>query len=523
MSIVLFWGLALTQIALPGLYYDEALDAVPAVQLVQGQPVEAARDAVLRLGPVQLPLMVMEYVGPLNTYLLVPLFELASISTLTLRWLPVAGGAVTIALAFALARRAFGEWTAVVAALLLATHPSFLFWTRQGIHVTSLMAPLALGALAALWWAGERRRLWLWGLGGLLLGLGLTAKLLFLWFIVALAALGPAARALALRRRPPSTLVPGPKGLLAVVAGLLVGTAPLLLYNVLTQGTLQALAASRAVTPNGVDNSAYLSNLVTRLDNLRTLLDGSSFWYLGGIYHQRLLPWAVLVAAALAVAAILSQRTSPGERARLGGLLGLMALVYLQSGVTISGLWATHYYLLLPFALSLVAWAIGQPARGLRGGVLASSAVLAVLLGANLWTDLRYHRALAQTGGQRAHSDGIERLAEWLEDRPDRPVYALDWGMRTSVYVLTGGRVSPVEIFQYAPEPLPSFRDWLYGALHTPGALFLFRSPDMTAFHRWEHFQRWTTEWGLVPVLETTVTERNGTPLYFVYSVRPAP
>jgi len=60
---------------------------------------------------------------------------------------------------FIWSRRLIAIWVvghyAAEAALLLAAHPSFVFWSRQGIYVTSIMAPLALGGL--LWQFGLKK------------------------------------------------------------------------------------------------------------------------------------------------------------------------------------------------------------------------------------------------------------------------------------------------------------------------------------------------------------------------------
>ena len=63
---------------------------------------------------------------------------------------------------------------------------------------------------------------------------------------------------------------------------------------------------------------------------------------------------------------------------------------------------------------------------------------------------LRYHQALAVSGGNGSHSDGITELARYLAvTAPSAPI-ALDWGMDAPLRYLTGGRVNPVEVFGYA-------------------------------------------------------------------------
>ena len=61
LALGLFLPLSLYQLELPGLYYDEALDAVPAMQLVLGQKLDLVRNAGLSIGGYVLPLMSMDY------------------------------------------------------------------------------------------------------------------------------------------------------------------------------------------------------------------------------------------------------------------------------------------------------------------------------------------------------------------------------------------------------------------------------------------------------------------------------
>ena len=69
---VIYFGLSFYQINLPGLHYDEAFEAVPAMQLLRHQPVATFRYAGLALGERTFPLMTQDYIGALNTYAALP-------------------------------------------------------------------------------------------------------------------------------------------------------------------------------------------------------------------------------------------------------------------------------------------------------------------------------------------------------------------------------------------------------------------------------------------------------------------
>ncbi|NUQ39074.1 MAG: glycosyltransferase family 39 protein, partial [Caldilineales bacterium] len=191
LPLALFLGLALYQLALPGPNYDEAVEAKAAVQLLGGQPVEAHRQAVARVGGRSLPLMIVDYVGALNTYALLALFKLGGVSVITLRLWPVAVAAAILWLTYRLAQALAGPRAALLAALILAVHPSFLFFARQGIYVTNTTIAFMLAILLALWrLAGDGRLRWWYG-AAFLAGLGLWAKFIMLWPLAALAILAP--------------------------------------------------------------------------------------------------------------------------------------------------------------------------------------------------------------------------------------------------------------------------------------------------------------------------------------------
>ena len=200
-GLLAFLALASHQLELPGLNYDEAFDAVPAMQLLLGQAVETPGGSGLRLGATTLPAMVMDYKGVVHTYWALPFLWALGINTFALRISCLFLSLLALAATHRVARQLFDGWVAAGTVLLLAANPSFVFWSRQGVLWTSAMLACGMGALAALvGFVRDRRAHRLW-LGAFLLGLGLSAKLAFFWFPVALGVLGVAAAACGMYRR----------------------------------------------------------------------------------------------------------------------------------------------------------------------------------------------------------------------------------------------------------------------------------------------------------------------------------
>ncbi len=356
-ACAVFLLLALYQLHLPGLYYDEAWDAVSTMHIVQGTPVELDRGAHISLFGRQWPLMLDDYQGIISTYLLVPFFLIGGISVTSIRAFPILSGVIAIVLCYFLARAWFGRGAARIAVLLFALSPSWIFWSRIGVYVVAEVVPFTLGALLAFtaWWRAPRGKNGLLYLGSFLMGLGLATKLLYIWPILAVLACYVLlhGRALWARRgqglralRPAWLRESGRAGLsqrriAAVLAlGVLffcVGSFTFLAFNWQTHGTYLKIRGSATQTEYGTNNTTVMPNLWEEVDRFKVLLDGSYFWFQtaadhpGGplpVYADVLAPLGFTLAAIGLLAAAIwllpgKEPTAwPARRAVGGALLG---------------------------------------------------------------------------------------------------------------------------------------------------------------------------------------------------------
>ena len=194
-------------------------------------------------------------------------------------------------------------WTGAIAALLLAASPAFVFWSRQGIFVTNVVVTLAVATVwAGLRWlrTGRTRTFYLMAV---LAGLGLWAKLLFVWVLGAmlgvalvgwlLSRLGRIDFGLRILERPARHRL---RTLLIAFAFFLAALSPLLLFNQQTGGTFRSVFGNLGQSYYGVQNAAFLDNLAVRLGQIGVLLRGDFLWYLGGPFAN---DWALWLAAAI--------------------------------------------------------------------------------------------------------------------------------------------------------------------------------------------------------------------------------
>jgi len=425
----------------PGPYYDEVIQAVPAAQMLsrEGQPPRVPGMESVRLLGRWVPVWTQSYMGALKSQVLAPVFALFGATPRTLRCTTLALGLVGVLLCMLFAARLLGPGGAAVLGALLALDPSFLFVSRHDWGSFALSLVARGGALLALSTALPEGRRGLAFAGGLCVGLGVYNKIDFAVFAaataLAAAAVAPGAvRALAGPRRPAA---------LAAAAGALAGAAPLLVK--LPELVLTTRAAFARAGPAA--DGAWSEKLTT----LRTLLDGSHFERLilaGGRFDQLaevegaaagVFP-AVLAAAALflAVRAVLLARRGRAEPVELFALLA-PALVATGLLLTPRAVRIHHWLNLYPLPQLLVATAAVAAWRA-RPGALRAAARGAVVLGlgaalaGHLRADLHTLDTLRATGGKGRWSDALGELARELP--PDTTVVSLDWGFHAPLRFL---------------------------------------------------------------------------------------
>jgi hypothetical protein len=530
---LLYLALSLYQINLPGLHYDEAFEALPALQLLRGQPVTTFRNSGLLINRQLYPLMTQDYIGALNTYGALPFIALFGPTPVALRLMSILVGLLTLNLTYLVTRHlARNQWAGLAAALLLAVDPTFIFWNRQGIFVTAITA--GIGLAATLCWlyrleGGGRR----WSVAGaFLLGLGLYAKLLFLWLIVALLGTVILLRLPGwlkdsafthLKQRPSKNWL---GEILWIGAAFCVGCWPLLVYNLQTGGTFLSVTQNAATSFYGVNNLAIGPNLAERLNQFVVLLNGSHLWYLGKTITNPI-P-AVAMAISLICTLITVFGASPhfekkGFSASQTALLPLLVIVLLilASIGTVSALWITHFAVLMPWpaiALALSGWLVtGGRSHRLRLKSPLLRGLLWVGLGLVVVTNwvsvVRYHIALGQSGGLSSHSDAIYDLSAWLVARPPGPVVAMDWGLAAPVTYLTNGQVTPTEVFGYVWQPDQALTGRLNDFISQPATLYLWRAPDEIIFDRSPEFKALYRPQNLEETIEAAFYEQSGRPL----------
>lgn len=541
LGLLLYLLLAFHQLGLPGLHYDEAAEAgVNAMELLTGGQVTAFRQVTFTLFGRAWPLMVQDYIGALNVYLAWPLLALTGIGVPNLRLLSLLAGLAALIL---LERALSTYWQLIqppsarrdderrrgnppislaglLAVWLLAISPSFVFWSRQGIFVTNLTEPLVFWSIwqGLQWWrTGHRLALIACAFAA---GLALYAKLLAFWVLLPFALLLGLCWLWARRHAEPLVPALAIGDLLFAGCAFFVPLLPLLIFNWQSGGTLTRITDNVTQSYYGVNNLDLLHNGWVRGGQLWQVLRSEQFWYLGGSYANLLAPW---LAVGLLAWAWLQYRQ------RILAPLVLLLLALSCSLFTVSDLFITHYALIQPVAIGVVALAAALCLAGLSVGssrwrVLGIASLLGLWLLLDLANTLRYHTALARSGGLADHSDASYHLAYHLRYNGLGAPIALDWGFAASVRYLSEGTVQPIEIFGYENFSAPDdeFLARLQPFLANPDNVYLLHAAGATVFAgRREQFFAEATRLERELLLEQTFSQRDGTPLYELWRLVP--
>lgn len=550
--VACFLSIALRQLDLPGLYYDEALDLTPMLDIIRGAPTPLLRGIGVTIGSYTWPVMLMDYMGSLNGYVTLPFMLVLGPGVVAARLSPILFSAVTIVLAYAIARAWFGRTAGLVTALLLAVNPSFIWFSRQGITVTSIMTVFSLGSWLLLdrWRRGiagsdqsrqiARRVHPVLLAAGVLLGLGLWAKIIFIWWIALLGVMG-LVWFLTLPRPVVAAARGGRLNLLTcllpaapwVILGFLIGAAPFVYFNLagLAQGqppaTIDLLFRSLLQpTQYGVDNSNLAANLNKRLQDFAVFLNGSYFWFLAPVPYGNVYAVPAFLGAAIAGSALAFRRP---EWRKWVALMACIAAYLPISAFTVSDLWATHFFLLFPLPQMAVAvaavWLAEAVAQRLFHeqrfpraalGALLVIALIALPLSRDLWVNAQYHEQLGIMGGSGRFSDAVYKLAAYLDREGIVEPVALDWGIERNVRVLTGDRVRPVELFGFSAEADDTFRQRAQEMLAERSRRYIVLWDQFAVYNRRSVFTQIAQGMGR-DVVETFIAhERSGLPVYIV-------
>ena len=428
-----------------GLYYDEAFLAQQARDFVEpdragGHPASVRS---LEIAGRPFPVRNAAYLGSLKSQLLIPAFAAGGANVRVLRATTLSIALIALLLAMLWAARLFGNATAVIMGALVASDPSFYFYSQfeWGPFTTNFLCRTA-GALAVLiaWQThSSRRAIFSAAMGGLILGLGIYSRADFALILVA--------AGLALLISQPDVVRRAWQekrgAVLAGTLGLILTSLPMLFASVELWNTSQVIQGR--------------GDLNFRFEVLRHVLDGSQFHRVlitGGLFEQT--PdastsgsWLGPIGIAAAVILgwnLASESRKEGRTARNDPRLFLLltAGLLMTAMLALPGAVRAHHQLnVLPLVQLIVAcaaldlWKGDFPPflqRWVRVGVVLTLGALMLGSGSVI---LGTRAEIAETGGRGRFSAGLTELATRLDAQPDARIVSLDWGFHEPLLFLT--------------------------------------------------------------------------------------
>jgi hypothetical protein len=448
---LVFAALELVLIPLAGVQDDEVLFTSPLF-------LPAFTPYTLAVLHHHLPLMVFPYTGALKTYLYWPILHLFGSNAYSLRVPMVVAGVLTILGFYDFAKRIAGIHASLLAALLLASDPSFLLpdtfdWGPVALQHLLLVAGCCLIA------RGNLRSSFF------VFGLALWDKAVFVWPLAGLGAGALAAYLPEIRQA-----LRDKRRIAEAALAFVIGASPLIVYNI----------QSRSET---VRSTAHFSleRLPLKVHELDLALNGSGlFGFVAaresegnpkpaistgarfttwihdrlGDRHSDLFP----VAVAIALLAAPFWWRSPVRKPALFAIVFSIVTFAFMAVTRDAGEAVHHTILLWPMPQLLVgaalaalcpppmplpnghgSVALSEPralASGFFSFVLASILVLSNLLVLN-----QYIFQLDRYGAHGNFTDAIYPLAEDLRAAPAEHIYVMDWGLTETLTFLGRGKL----------------------------------------------------------------------------------
>jgi len=506
-----------------GMYNDEALFAWPWYQ-------PRGELFALHVGHTRLPLMLINYLGTLKSWIYRPIFRWFGTGVPVTRIPALLAGVASLWLFYLLLRRVAGARAANIGCGLLAADAIYLLTSCFDWGPVALQHLLLVGGLLSLVRFWQERRELLLAAGFFLLGLAAWDKALAVW---SLSGFGVAAL-ITLPRQIREVWTTRRLGVAA--AGFALGALPLIVYNVDTGlGTFQGTVvyeANRLPTKvfemTATFNGSGLFGWMTANERNTPRPHAPQGWFenasanlasVAGNPHESLLLYAFGAALLLAPLA-----RGPDLRA-IGFALITMAVAWCQMLFTANAGAAIHHTILLwPLPLLVIGVSFASASRRLgRAGVPVLAVVLVVVTGSGLAVMNQYYAEMVQYGGAQSWSDSIYRLSDYLKGMSAPAMFCVDWGILDSLRVLNHGKLPLLNLELPGDDSSPEARQYMVKMIATPANIFLAHTPSMEFTAGADaRLSKFADTAGYRPDMLTVISDSYGRPSLEVYRFLPS-
>jgi Dolichyl-phosphate-mannose-protein mannosyltransferase len=400
------------------------------------------------VGGNEIPVMLINYLGALKTWLMHPVLDLWAPGRISLRLPMMLAGALTLWLFFALLDRTLGRAAAWIGTLLLATDPSFLLIEATDFGFVALQFLFKLGALLLLLRFHREGRVRDLAIAFFLIGLALWDKAVFSWVLIGLFAGALAAFPKELRSHCSW------RNVTIAIGSTIAGALPLVIYNI-----ARPLETIRSSVKLGQEPILAKAQILWRtidgyvLFGFLTSIDSGPQPGAPRHWYQTLsLKWGdwtghphhdlMLIAFAVAVLALGALWKTDARKPMLFGITVCVITWFMMALTNGAGAAAQHVILLWPFPAMVIAAALSRAQRPL---VLGGTAILCL---ANLAVTNNYYADLVRNGPAIRWTDAVDPLNRYLLDLHPDQIYIADWGYWETLNLLSQGDlpVAPADV-----------------------------------------------------------------------------
>jgi hypothetical protein len=518
-----FFAISTINIIEPGLYYDEINFGNAALGNIDGSFVAAQ----VQLGHINIPLMLMKYIGAIKSWIFALIFFLFGVSPATIRVPSMIIGGVALILMYLLVRKLFDRKLALLSLLLTATDPSYIFQMRLDWGPVALMMLFKLGSLLFLFKWLESKSMKYLALAALFLGLGLYDKTNFLWYIIALTI------SLSLLYRQEIFPQLNFKTISIFIIIFALGCFPLIAYNLMTHGATFSDTGHLPFGYTGINSK--ISALIATLDGnaVYGFINDGATPAVSNYSLETFLPYFLSFAIAYIVILCLESayNKKPMQQKSMLFFLCMLSIIYVLIFMTPKASGSYHIMMLYPFPQVIISWVAidilgrnGKSINILTKKFVFGAIILLILLltASNLAVDYKYVTSL-QSGGSGTWSDEIYELVDYAKSKPNNDFILMDWGFNTQLLSLSGGKIHKEEIFWSFIDEDNNSNDQqkeMDSYMLNKKNLFVFHSSRYTQFpHPRQIFEQVLEMNGFNETVIREFHQKDGKLVYFISSI----
>jgi hypothetical protein len=442
--LIFYFYFACDRLTSQGIYCDVGLLGNKALGIYKNVHFEGVD--FINLFHKSIPLMLLDYHGPIEIYLFLPALYMFGNTAFALHIVPVFFGGLTVIVFYILALLFYrSRLIAIALNVLLVSLPNFIAASRVGFYTGTLLMFFSLtSTLCFLLWMRKKLFFWLI-IAVFFLGLGIGSRCNFWWFPVALLVFSflfykdPLHRIKALRMREK----------LVCLFTVSLGIFPMILSNLTGRfHTIRFFMKHLIISNDGISNLNYISNLHERIQHLIDILVGNVYTYT--LTNNWVNSYILVFGVSVFLIGILYNRLLIKKKSNTALFFPIIIslLILLQSPLTPSGLGALHILYLLPFLLMSGATAI-LLFRGYLKIIFLS--LFLIFTGTSFFINyysLRYRQAhLCVHGGIEVRWNVVLDVLNWLKENNINKVGLGDTGIRDALSYLSGFQLDIADIF----------------------------------------------------------------------------